>query len=73
MQFTIYARIPDADQRHELKKALRHHSTDFTEECDRISVEVECASYKTVERIVDYFDKVEHTERGFTLIGDKGG
>ena len=72
MQFYCYVVIPDESERHELKKTLRHHHIPFTEKCDcRIEVEMECMSYKTVERISDAFNAVKHTERGFTVMGDK--
>ena len=73
MHFYCYAVIPDANQRHEVKKGLRHHNIMFTEECNRLSVDIECVSYRTVEAIAGLFDSVEHTERGFTVLDDKGG
>lgn len=70
MLIHIYAVIPKREEREQLAMLLRHHNTPFHETTSHIAVDLHCVSYKTVEKLVGYFERFEATERGVTIIGD---
>lgn len=72
MLLHIYAVIPKTEEREALASLLRHHNTPFNETTSHISVDISCVSYKTVEKLIDYFERFEASERGVTVIGDEG-
>lgn len=66
-----YAVIPNKDEREQLLSKLRHHNTPFTEDYDKVSVDVNFLSYRSVEKLIGYFEAVESTENGFAFIGSR--
>lgn len=70
MLIHIYAVIPKRQEREKLAALLRHHNTTFRETTSHIAVDLHCVSYKTVEKLVEYFERFEATERGVTIIGN---
>lgn len=69
MQVSCYAVVKDAEAKNLLLASLRHHHTPFVEEGDKVSVEMECVSYRTVEKLLHLFEQTDAEVRGFTLIG----
>lgn len=66
-----YAVVTNSEERLKLTTMLRHHHTPFEQSNNHISVDVHCVSYRTVEKLIEFFEGVESEERGFTLIGDR--
>lgn len=71
MLLHIYAVVPKAEEREKLAMLLRHHGTEFTETTTHIAVDIHCVSYRTVEKLIGYFESVQAEERGVTVIGDR--
>lgn len=67
-----YAKVTDNEAKLKLLTKLRHHNTPFTEKCDEIHVDANFLSYRSIEKIVSYFEETEAEERGFSVIGEKG-
>lgn len=71
MLLHCYAIVPNLDERNELTKKLRHHDTPFTEDGSRVSVDAHFLSYRSVDKLITYFEEAESEERGFTVIGTR--
>lgn len=71
MLLHCYAMIPKTADRDWLTARLRHHNLPFTETSTHVSLDLEVLNYRTVAKIVSYFESVESTERGVTVIGDR--
>ncbi len=69
MLLHCYAMIPKQEDRNWLASKLRHHNLPFKETSAHISLDLEVLSYRTVAKIVSYFESIESTESGVTVIG----
>ena len=66
-----FAVIPDAEQRRNLLFELRHHGIVYLEDRDKVSVDIDFASLKSAESLIELFDKTDSNERGFTIIEER--
>lgn len=64
-----YAVVPKTEEREKLKALLRHHQVQYNGVGNMVSVDIHCVSYRTVEKLVSYFEATDADERGFTVIG----
>lgn len=70
MLLHCYAVVPKSEEREKLTSNLRHHNLPFVENGCRVSIDAHFLSYRSIERIMSYFEDIESDERGFTVIGD---
>lgn len=68
IHFYAYAIIPDKEQRESLLAKLRHHNIPFIEECNKVSVDANFLSYRSVEKLAEYFEETDYTERGLAFV-----
>lgn len=66
-----YAVVTNSEERLRLITMLRHHHTPFEQTGNHVSVDIHCVSYKTVEKLVEFFESVSSRERGFAVIGNR--
>lgn len=71
MLLQCHAIVPDQELRQELTKKLRHHGVPFEEEKESINIEAHFLSYRSIEKLLEYFKQAEPLEYGFSVIGDR--
>lgn len=71
MVLHCYAIVPDQEERGMLAAKLRHHNTPVVEAGERVSIDMECTATNTVLKLLEYFESVNSTERGFSIIGGR--
>lgn len=71
MVFSCYAVVSDAEKRQELVNWLNHHHTLHVVDGEKVSLEMECVSYKTFEKVLTAFEATDSQERGFAVIGSR--
>lgn len=66
-----WAIVSDKEKREELLSKLRHHNTPYVEKDDKVSIDANFLSYRSVDKLIEYFDNTGATERGVSIIADK--
>ena len=69
MLLHIYAVVPKTKEREQLLAMLKKHHVPFEEVGTKVSVDMRCLSYKTVEQLVECFERFESDERGVSVLG----